>query len=231
MKNILIKANSIKEGLMKKILIGLAILIIGGSVMCSGMPQNDSFSPIVGAASAYCPAVAGGMVVFWYADTGQYLASYGLDIHIVDNGDTWTIYKADGTIIWKDLEKWRVDYGYYKYQYIPQELDDTLTPILIYINDLNLEPIDGNDLPKSEHIGKLTAVNPSLAKPATVTRKWMGQIYDVQCLVTQSIVDMWIVGDLNVGDYVLVSYIEEIPNTTEIEVAIVTDKVFESWSW
>ena len=213
-----------------KILVGIMVLLIGGTVACANMPEIDLSPPTVGATSGYCPATMGGMVVFWYADSGVYLASYGLDIHIIDNGDTWDIYKADGTVIWRDLEKWRVSYGYYKYQPITIELDENLTQIPIYVEDLGLETIDGDDLPQSEHIGKLTAVNTALNRPATVTRKWMGQTYTVQCLVTEWVKAMYLSGSLQIGDYVLVSFIEEIPNTTEIHVAIVTDKVYESWS-
>ena len=87
------------------------------------------------------------------------------------------------------------------------------------------------DLPVSEHIGKLIAVNPSLAKPATIRRRFMGKDYDINCLVTQNIVNMWTSNpkQLNIDDFVLVSFIEEIPNTTERQVAIVTDKVYQSW--
>lgn len=88
-----------------------------------------------------------------------------------------------------------------------------------------------NKLPHSEHIGKLIAVNPSLAKPAIVRRRYLGENYDVNCLVTQNIVNMWTANpkQINIDDFVLVSFIEEIPNTQEREIAIVTDKVCKSW--
>ena len=92
-----------------------------------------------------------------------------------------------------------------------------------------IERLDLSLPSKSEHIGKLLSVNPSLAKPAVVRRRFYGENYDVNCLVTQSVKDMFQAGDLQVNDYVLVSFIEEIPNTTERKIAIVTDKVFESW--
>jgi len=100
------------------------------------------------------------------------------------------------------------------------------------IDSLNLVDFTADDLPHSEHIGKLISVNPSLAKPATVRRRFLGQNYDIQCLVSQAIVNMWTANpkEVDVGDYVLVSFIEETPNETERNVAIVTDKVFQSWS-
>ena len=85
-------------------------------------------------------------------------------------------------------------------------------------------------LPHSQHIGRLIAVNPSLAKPATVRRWYLGETYDIPCLVSQSIVDMWVADTLNVNDWVIVSFINEIPDTEEVNVAIVVDKVYDSWS-
>lgn len=38
-----------------------------------------------------------------------------------------------------------------------------------------------------------------------------------------------ILNAIEIGDYVLVSFIEEIPNTEERRIAIVTDKVYKSW--
>ena len=97
------------------------------------------------------------------------------------------------------------------------------------VEELNLIPMSAEYLPASEHIGKLISVNPSLPKPATARRRFYGENYDFNCLVTQNIVNMWTANQIEVGDYVLVSFIEEIPNGIERNVAIITDKVFESW--
>jgi len=92
--------------------------------------------------------------------------------------------------------------------------------------------MDANDLPTSEHPAKLIAVNPALAKPATVRRWHKGIAYDVNCLVSQNIVDMWLANpkELNIGDWVLVSFLDELTATDEKHIAIVTDRIFESWS-
>lgn len=97
------------------------------------------------------------------------------------------------------------------------------------VDELNLTPMSAEYLPVSEHIGKLISVNPSLAKPAVVRRKFWGQTYDVNCLATQAVKDAFQAGDIQVSDFVLVSFIEEIPDTEERRIAIITDKVFESW--
>ena len=36
--------------------------------------------------------------------------------------------------------------------------------------------------------------------------------------------------DARVGDYVIVSFIDEHPNDAELNLAIVVDKVYDSWS-
>ena len=116
-----------------------------------------------------------------------------------------------------------IDYDYYKYQPIPYGYNGTVA-------DLGLVPPTADDLPHSQHIGKLVSVNPSLARPATVTRKWHGMTFDIQCLVSQTVVDMWIADTLNIGDYVVVSFIDEVPDSEEVNLAIVVDKVYDSWS-
>ena len=51
----------------------------------------------------------------------------------------------------------------------------------------------------------------------------------MNCLATQNVVNLWQGGQIAIGDWVIVSFIDEIPNTVERHIAIVTDKVYESW--
>ena len=95
--------------------------------------------------------------------------------------------------------------------------------------ELRYDLTDQEGLPHSEHIGKLISVNPGLAKPAVIRRRFQGRDYDINCLVTQSVKNLYQSGDIQVEDYVLVSFIEEMPNETERNIAIVTDKVYPSW--
>jgi len=150
------------------------------------------------------------------------------------NYDTSLDLKADGNILYLNGKPIVnnlsiMDVGFYKYKEIPQKMDEKGFPIYWYLSELNLEPITAEDLPSSEHIGKLKSVNPANVKPAVVTRRFMGVNYDVNCLVTQSVAELYQSGQIQIGDYVLVSFIEEIPNTEERRIAIVTDKVYESW--
>lgn len=84
-------------------------------------------------------------------------------------------------------------------------------------------------LPSSEHIAKLKSVDTANARPAIVTRRFVGENHDVACLVTQSVAELYQAGQIEIGDYVLVSFIEEIPDTEEKLIAIVTDKVYKTW--
>jgi hypothetical protein len=84
--------------------------------------------------------------------------------------------------------------------------------------------------PHSQHIGKVISIDVTKAKPIKVARKWLGVTYNVDCLVSQNVVTIYQAGKLAVNDFVIVSFIDEIPDTTEIELAIVTDKVFKSWT-
>lgn len=120
-------------------------------------------------------------------------------------------------------------WGYYKDKQIIRELDEDETELPIYIADLDLESITAEDLPKSEHIGMLMSVTSANAKPAVIRRRFLGQNYDTNCLVTQSVAELYQAGKIQVGDFVLVSFIEEIPNTEERLIAIVTDKIYKSW--
>lgn len=164
---------------------------------------------------------SGIMIVFYKIADDQYLYWCDLTADIIDNGDgSWDVYSPQ--VVAKGVKQAYVDYGYYKYQAIPSDYSGNMTA-------LGLIPPTADDLPHSQHIGKLVNVNPSLARPATVTRKWHGMTFDIQCLVSQTVVDMWIADTLNIGDFVIVSFIDEIPDTEEVNLAIVVDKVYESW--
>jgi len=140
---------------------------------------------------------------------------------ILDNGDgTWNVYSPQVTAT--GVNQAHVEYDYYQYKPIPYSYNGTVT-------DLGLLPPSAEDLPRSQHIGKLVEVDPTKARPAIVTRKWHGLMFNITCLVSQSVVDMWVADTLNVGDFVIVSFIDEIPDTTEVNLAIVVDKVYKSW--
>lgn len=121
-------------------------------------------------------------------------------------------------------------WGYYKDKYIERQHDEHETELPLYMDSLDLEPMDANDLPASEHPAKLIAINPSLAKPATVRRWHLGRSYDFNCLVSQSVKDQFQAGDIQMGDWFVVSFLDENPDGNgERNVAIIDYKIYKSW--
>ena len=202
-----------------KVLAIIGIVLLSLTVACAG------FSPAMWSTMVLADSPptddSGVMIVFYEISNLNYLFWTDLTADIVDNGNgTWNVYSPQVTVT--GLNQAIVEYDYYKYQAIPSGYTGNITA-------LGLVPPTADDLPHSQHIGKLVDVDPTKARPATVTRKWRGMTFNIQCLVSQTVVDMWVADDLNIGDYVIVSFIDEIPDTDEVNLAIVVDKVYESW--
>lgn len=164
------------------------------------------------------------MIVTFLKDTSQLLGTIPDFPEVREQGNKLYL---NGRVIINDLSK--AGYAIYPDQIIEILKDEENNDPPIFLNEINLIPMSADTLPISEHIGKLISVNPAQAKPAVVRRRFWGENYDVNCLVTQSVAELYQAGNIQIGDYVLVSFIEEIPNTEEREIAIVTDKIFKSW--
>jgi len=189
--------------------------VIGGQLL-----EEQSTYPIYGRET---------MVVLYLLDGNYFQQAVRGDHDFLESGNKLYV---DGKVAVNDLSK--VGYAVYPDQKVnvPLEWNEDTgenEEVPITLEELNLIPMSAEYLPTSEHIAKLVGVNATQAKPATVTRKYWGETYDVKCLVTETIKRMWLDGDLEIGDYVLVSFIEEIPDTVERHIAIVTDKIFKSW--
>jgi len=76
--------------------------------------------------------------------------------------------------------------------------------------------------PMSTYISTIDAIDTAKARPVRIKRVWQGKDYFYDCLVTQSVKDQYVAGDISVGDYVLVHF----DDTGE---QVVTAKVFKSW--
>ena len=214
---------------MKKILcLVIAGILLLGVVGCSSIAESPigkffGFYIAYAQSSENTTVIGGDIMTVFYVTADEEVLFWFTNTVIVDNGDgTWNVHGDQGMA--GMVNQSLVSYGLYKYQVMPG-LDEAT----YYLSNLGLEAITWQDLPHSQHIGKLVNVNPSLIKPATVTRKYLGVTYDVPCLVSQTVVDMWMADTLNIGDYVIVSFIDEIPDTDEVNLAIVVDKVYESW--
>ncbi|MBA7649961.1 hypothetical protein ES703_57760 [subsurface metagenome] len=76
--------------------------------------------------------------------------------------------------------------------------------------------------PLSTHISIIDAIDTARARPVRVKRVWNGGDYFHDCLVTESVKDQYLAGNVEVGDYVIVHF-------DDIGEQIVTAKVFKSW--
>ena len=91
---------------------------------------------------------------------------------------------------------------------------------------LSLEELpDDTQPPYSTHIGRITDIDPSKAKPATIVRLWEGRGFTYNCLVTQDIKDQYVEGKINIGDFVLVHFFDD----TEKDIAVIMQKIFKTW--
>lgn len=83
------------------------------------------------------------------------------------------------------------------------------------------------DVPETEptlssHLSQLVAVDVNKVKPAQVRRMWEGREYFYDCFVTETIKDMYVAGNLQVGDWVLVFFDDRSEQ-------VVTEKIYKSW--
>jgi len=76
--------------------------------------------------------------------------------------------------------------------------------------------------PRSTHISVIDAIDTAKARPVRIKRVWQGRDYFYDCLVTESVKDQYLAGDVAVGDYILVHF-------DDIGELVVTEKVFKSW--
>jgi hypothetical protein len=67
----------------------------------------------------------------------------------------------------------------------------------------------------------LDSVNVTAVKPATVRRNWEGVDYVLDCYITQHVRDEWLAGNIAIGDYVLVEYLDQDPGKAGIVAKIV----------
>jgi len=70
----------------------------------------------------------------------------------------------------------------------------------------------------------LESVNVTTVKPATVRRTWEGTDYVLDCYITQNVKDEWLAGNIAIGDYVLIEYLDRDPDK-----AGVVAKVVKTW--
>lgn len=74
------------------------------------------------------------------------------------------------------------------------------------------------------HWAIVDSFNTGEEKPMRVKRTIGGYEYQVDCYVTETVKDQYLAGDVAVGDFVLVHFLDDDPNR-----AVVFAKVYRSW--
>jgi len=78
--------------------------------------------------------------------------------------------------------------------------------------------------PLCTHWAIIDSIDLALEKPVKVRRTWQGREYKVDCYVTENIKDQWQAGDIVVGDFVLVQFLDDMADR-----AVVFSKVLKTW--
>lgn len=108
-------------------------------------------------------------------------------------------------------QEW-VNQGYVKYnQYEPWMLP-------------RIPPPPPVELRMSLHEAQITAINTALVRPITATVHQDGNQFPIDCFVTQDLVDAFQAGNLAVGDWVLIYFIDH-----REDKAIAQQKIFKTW--
>ena len=82
----------------------------------------------------------------------------------------------------------------------------------------------GPSPPLSTHWAMVDSINLGGEKPISVKRSWEGEEYTVACYVSEAVKDQYLAGDIAIGDYVMVEFLED-----KADRAVVFAKVFKTW--
>jgi len=80
------------------------------------------------------------------------------------------------------------------------------------------------DVTASPHWAVVDAFNPGQEKPLNATRNWHGHQITLDCYVTQVVVDDFLASNLDVGDFVLVDFVDG-----DLDKPVAVTKIYKSW--
>lgn len=80
------------------------------------------------------------------------------------------------------------------------------------------------ELPCCAHFGVITSIDPGRAKPLYATITFKNKAFPKRCLVSSRLVELFLDGSLNPGDYVIIQFLE---NSLDNPIAV--SKVYKSW--
>lgn len=88
----------------------------------------------------------------------------------------------------------------------------------------SMQPVIVPQLRMSLHEARIISFDTEAVKPVKTKLIQDGNEFDVDCYVTQDLVDAYQAGDLKVGDWVLVYFIDQ-----REDKAIAQQKIFKTW--
>ena len=214
---------------MRKIVVGIiaVAILLGGMVACTeegGFKLWDSMV-VLGAESQNTTSVEGNIMAVFYLKADERVVYWCINSQIIDRGDgKWDVYNWQGLKTVEGINQALVDYELYSCEPLPNPSTTTY-----YLYELDLQEVTWVDLPNEQHVAKLIDVTPSAERPVTARRKYMGKDYDVPCYVEQDLVNLWLAEELEVGDWVHIAFIHDMPSTDGLPVAVATGKIYKSW--
>lgn len=87
-----------------------------------------------------------------------------------------------------------------------------------------VQPEEPKVLEMSMHAGRITGFDAGVIRPLKARILQDGDTFDVDCFVTQDLVDAFLAGSLAVNDWVLIYFLD-----MDINRAIAQQKVFKTW--
>ena len=98
-----------------------------------------------------------------------------------------------------------------------------MTSVLVTPTDNEIQRSSAGDM-TALYWAQVDSIDPSRRKPIQVTRHWRGHTVQFRCYVTQDLVDAYRAGNLSVGDYVLVVFVDQDKGRP-----LATQKIARTW--
>lgn len=222
------KVLSLRTGVM----LGMAVILLVACILgCTGSSviwEHQQVLAVEIDSPVFQTREGFSMLVFYDRDTNYFIqAVKGTHTFEVIGGKIYMDDNPEPII----NDTTQIGWELYPEQYfeLPTIWDEQIGPIPVDITleDLGLRGFVAGDLPQSGHYVRLDAVYPSAILKAEVSRYFYGAWYSgIRCLVTLSIYNNYVAGDIQIGDYLWAYYTNDPRLGYENEeIPIVVDKV------
>jgi len=79
-------------------------------------------------------------------------------------------------------------------------------------------------MPTSDHYAIIISYTPNIEKPLKVKRIFSGYEFIFDCYISQNIKDEFLAGHINIGDIILVTFVDE-----DVNKALAVSKILKTW--